>query len=102
MLATDLADYLVLKGVPFREAHGIVASMVKEAEKQGIGLGQWSVSEFQRFSDRFGPDVVDYLSVENSLSRRNVYGGTGKASVEQQLKRAREILTAAEEKEAGS
>ena len=92
MLATDLADYLVLKGVPFREAHAVVGKMVRTAEREKQPLDTWSLEEFRRFSDRFDPDVAGYLDVKNSVARRSVHGGTGPASVQVQLKRAGEIL----------
>ena len=102
MLATDLADYLVLKGVPFREAHRIVAGMVKKAEKSGKPLDTWTLSEFRTYSEGFDSDVQDYLTVAKSLTRRRVYGGTAPESVALQLERARAILAESGEEDGGS
>ena len=93
MLATDLADYLVAKGEPFRAAHGIVAELTKHAAAQGRGLEELDLSEYRRFSTRFDEDVYA-ISAESSIAARDVKGGTGPKQVEEALNEARETLEA--------
>ena len=93
MLATDLADYLVGKGEPFRAAHGIVAELTRYAASDGKGLEEMEMSEYRRFSSRFEEDVYA-ISAESSIAARDVKGGTGPKQVEEGLKQAREILEA--------
>ena len=91
VLATDLADYLVSKGMPFREAHGITAKVAEYAEAQGKLFRELTLQEYNRFSELFGQDVFK-ITVESSLAARNVPGGTAPAQVEQALARARALL----------
>ena len=84
--ATECADYLVEKGLPFRKAHGIVKSIVNECIKKNIPLDKLSIEDFKRHSPLFKSDVYDYLKIENSINRRNIEGGTGIKSVEKQIK----------------
>ena len=93
MLATDLADYLVRKGLPFREAHQAVGKLVQYAIKRGKGLSELTLKEYQRHSPLFGEDVLR-LDVEASLRARDVPGGTAPRRVEEELKKARQRLTA--------
>ncbi len=79
--ATDLADYLVGKGVAFRDAHEIVARAVRDAEAKGCDLSGLSLVELRAFSKAIGPDVYDWLTLEGSVSRRNHAGGTAPAQV---------------------
>ncbi|HWI14592.1 MAG TPA: argininosuccinate lyase, partial [Burkholderiales bacterium] len=79
--ATDLADYLVKKGVPFREAHEIVAQAVRYAESRERGLEDLKLAELQQFSTRIGEDVFDALTLEGSLAARSHIGGTAPARV---------------------
>jgi argininosuccinate lyase len=90
-LATDLADYLVGKGIPFREAHSIVSKLVQYATEKGKSFPELSISEYKDFSPRFEEDVYS-VSVESAIAARNVRGGTAPGQVTQQLKRARQIL----------
>ncbi|MDD5093707.1 MAG: argininosuccinate lyase [Dehalococcoidia bacterium] len=90
-LATDLADYLVKKGMPFREAHGVVASLVRHAIEQGKTLAGLSLAEYQRFSELFEDDVYA-ISVQASIAARDIHGGTASRQVSQALKSAKEIL----------
>ena len=94
-LATDLADYLVRKGVPFRRAHGAVADLVRSAQTQGKGLRELDLQEYQRFSPLFEADVLD-LTVEQALAARNVPGGTAPDRVRTALQEARRLLEAGE------
>ena len=93
MLATDLADYLVGKGEPFRAAHGIVAELTRYAAAEGKGLEEMDMSEYRRFSSRFDEDVYS-ISAESSIAARDVRGGTGPKQVGEGLRQAREILEA--------
>ena len=83
--ATDLADYLVIKDVPFREAHGIVGEAVRYCIDNGKKLEELSVEEFKKFSERIGDDVYDYISIERCVERRNSIGGTSPASTDEQM-----------------
>lgn len=89
MMATDLADYLVEKGIPFRDAHGVVGSLVRESETSGIELGRLPFKSFAAAHPAFDRDVAAWLSPEASAARRNITGGTGPAAVDDQLQAAR-------------
>src|SRR5204862_133878 len=79
--ATDLADYLVRKGVPFRDAHEIVARAVREAERAGVDLAQLPLATLKRFSPHIGADVRRVLSPEGSVAARRHAGGTAPSQV---------------------
>jgi argininosuccinate lyase len=96
MLATDLADYLVRKGVPFRESHECVGRAVKRAEQLGVRLSQLSLSEYQELHAQFGSDLYGALDLQRSLERRTGVGGTARDAVRAQIGRARELLTQAQ------
>ncbi len=81
--ATDLADYLVLKSVPFREAHGIVGRVVSYCIEEQKELVDLSLDEFRRFSDTIAKDVYEVLTVEGSVNSRVSTGGTGIQRVEE-------------------
>jgi len=85
--ATDLADYLVKKGLPFRDAHEVVAHAVKTAIAQGIDLSELPLEALQQFNAAIGPDVFDCLSLRGSLHARNTLGGTAPAQVRVQIAR---------------
>ena len=87
--ATDLADYLVRKGLPFREAHDIVGRAVREGIAQSKELGELSLEELKRFSPLIEKDVYGALSVESSLRARAVTGGTAPDAVARALAQAR-------------
>ncbi len=93
--ATDLADYLVKKGVPFRDAHEAVAHAVKHAITTGVDLGDVPLAELQRFHPLVGADAVAALSLRGSLASRNVVGGTAPDQVRAQIARHRARLAAA-------
>ncbi len=93
MLATDLADYLVSRGEPFRQAHGIVAELSRHAASQGRGLHEMDLAEYQRFSPRFDEEVFA-ISAESSVASRDVPGGTSPGRVEEALREARRLLEA--------
>jgi len=87
--ATDLADYLVRKGVAFRDAHGIVARAVREAEGLGCDLSGLPLAVLKRFSGAIGDDVYDCLSLEGSVAARDHPGGTAPRQVKAAVARAR-------------
>ncbi|MEX0638674.1 MAG: argininosuccinate lyase, partial [Burkholderiales bacterium] len=87
--ATDLADYLVRKGVAFRDAHGIVARAVREAEGAGCELSGLPLAVLKRFSGAIGDDVYDCLSLEGSVAARDHPGGTAPRQVKAAVARAR-------------
>jgi argininosuccinate lyase len=90
--ATDLADYLVRKGVAFRDAHEIVARAVREAERKGVDLAALPLARLKSFSKEIGPDVKRVLSPQGSLDSRSHAGGTAPAAVRQAIARARKRL----------
>lgn len=89
LLATDLADYLVRKGIPFREAHAIVGAVVRTAEEQNCAIDEVGLGALQEVSDAFEKDVFEVFDVERSLSSRSVTGGTSPEAVAAQLDMAR-------------
>lgn len=86
LLATDLADYLVAKGVPFRQAHQIVGRIVGRCLKAGKGLEELGINELKKFSNRFEKDVQAFLTVEKSLARKNQIGSTARQRVKERIK----------------
>ncbi len=92
MLATELADYLVMKGIPFREAHHLVGQVVQKALAQGVGLRDLLLSDYQDVSKMFRRDVMSWLNFERAVERRDSIGGTARASVETQLAMAEHLL----------
>ncbi|HUO52865.1 MAG TPA: argininosuccinate lyase [Gemmatimonadaceae bacterium] len=97
MMATDLADYLVAKGVSFRDAHGAVGRLVREAEGAGVELNALPLKSFTAAHPQFAADCFDALSPMASVERREVDGGTGPQAVAAQLDAAQSSLTAAPE-----
>jgi argininosuccinate lyase len=94
--ATDLADYLVRKGVAFRDAHEAVARAVREAERQGTELSALPLPALRRFSPKIGADVKRFLTPEGSVAARKHIGGTAPAQVKAAVARARKRLAAAD------
>ena len=90
--ATDLADYLVKKGLPFRDAHEAVARAVRAAEARDCDLSALELTELQQFSPLVGADVFKVLTLEGSLASRDHAGGTAPARVRAAVKRARKSL----------
>jgi len=93
--ATDLADYLVKKELPFREAHEIVARAVRRAVQKGVDLTQLGLDELKQFSNLIEADVVEKLSLEGSLAARDHVGGTAPKQVRAAIARARQRLLGA-------
>jgi argininosuccinate lyase len=94
LTATEVADYLVLKGLTFREAHGIVGQVVKYCEKQGVGFSALSLEEWRSFSREFGEDIADSISPRGAVEAKVSPGGTATVRVQEQLAAARETLGA--------
>jgi argininosuccinate lyase len=90
--ATDLADYLTRKGLPFRDAHEAVGLAVRRAEELGVDLPQLSLAELQNFSPLIGDDIFAVLTVEGSLASRQHIGGTAPEQVRAAIARARSRL----------
>jgi len=84
-LATELADYLARKDMPFRDAHHLVGRMVAQAIATHRGLESYSLDELQEFSPLFGADVADHLTLEGALGSRDVLGGTAPRRVKEAL-----------------
>jgi len=93
--ATDLADYLVGKGVPFRTAHAVVGRIVQFATEQGRDLTELKIEELRRFSEQIGADVFARLELQGSVNARDHIGGTAPAQVRQALQRLRAWLAGA-------
>jgi argininosuccinate lyase len=90
--ATDLADYLVGKGIPFRDSHEIVGKSVAYGVDQDKDLSEMSLSELQQFSDQIEEDVFNVLSLEGSVAARNHIGGTAPPQVRAAAQRALAVL----------
>jgi len=86
MLATDLADYLVRKGLPFREAHHVIGSLVRLAETKGCGLDALSLGELKGVHSLFEDDVRSTWDYVASTEKRNAVGGTSSDSILAQIK----------------
>lgn len=90
--ATDLADYLVRKGMPFRNAHEVVGNAVRLGVDTKRDLAEMSLSELQGFSDLIDDDVFDYLTLEGSVAARDHFGGTAPKQVLAAIERAKEMI----------
>jgi len=94
--ATDLADYLVTKGVAFRDAHFVVGNIVKYCIENNKSLEELSTEEFKRFCDKIEEDVFKFISLENCIKRRKSYGATSPELVKKQIENLKEFLRAYE------
>ena len=92
MLATELADYLVRKGLPFREAHHLVGKIVQQAVAIGQPLSSFPLAAYKQHSDLFDNDVHEWLTFKRSADRRESVGGTGEAAVKEQLEALRMLV----------
>ncbi len=93
MLATDLADYLVRKGLPFRQSHHIVGMVVRAALAQGCGLRLLPLEVYQAASPLFEADIVEVLDFRAAVERRQSIGGTAAGAVTEQLRRAKSLIS---------
>ena len=92
MLATDLADYLVREGVPFRESHHLVGRAVRRAEELGVSLKGLELAEYERIHPAFTGDVYQVLDFQRSVAARDTEGGTAPTAVRAQIEQARGLL----------
>lgn len=92
MLATDLADYLVRKGVPFRDTHHISGQCVAFSEKTGTPMNQMKISDFKSIDARFEEDVLACFDYEKSVEMRSAAGGTSKKCVLEQIAVLKKML----------
>lgn len=92
MMATDLADYLARKGVPFRQAHEVVGTAVQKAEASGKSLSQLPLEEWQEIHPAFEGDISDVFSAEKSVMNRTAFGGTAPQKVLEQLALAKQAI----------
>jgi argininosuccinate lyase len=92
MLATDLADYLVRRGVPFRQSHHLVGQAVQQAEAQGLSLKELALGQYQAIHPAFAADLYAVFDFQRSVEARQAEGGTAPAAVRAQIARARALL----------
>jgi len=91
--ATDLADYLVRKGLPFRQAHAVVGKCVAYAIEQGKFLPQLTLAEYQEFSPLFAKDLLEALKPENCVAARTSYGGPAFTENAKQMTLGKKLIT---------
>ena len=92
LLATELADYLVNKGVPFRQSHGLVGQAVRLAEESGRSLTELPLASYQALDVHFEADLCDALDFRRAVERRSVFCGTATKAVQAQIERAKTVL----------
>ncbi len=92
LLATELADYLVTKGIPFRKAHHIAGEIVLYAEKNGKSLEKLKLEELKKFSKVIEKDIYEWLTIKNFFKRREIFGGTGYLNVKEQIEKAKKEI----------
>ena len=92
MMATDLADYLVEKGIPFRETHALAGKAVRLALDNGLGLDGLSLEQYQSLHPAFEADIYQALDPLESVKRRNSLGGTAPQAVRIQINQAKNII----------
>ena len=90
--ATDLADYLVLKGLPFRSAYKLSGEIVNFCAENSCVLEDLELEKYKKFSPLFEEDLYEFISLENCAAKRISRGGTGKGSVEKQIKIIKEMM----------
>lgn len=89
MLTTEVADYLVKKGVPFRTSHHLAGAVIKSAEDQGKTIDKLSVEDLKTISASFEDDVASVFDFENCVEKRSSQGGTSRSSVQRQVQEIR-------------
>jgi argininosuccinate lyase len=97
LVATEVADYLVTFGVPFREAHEIVGKVLRAAEQEGISIREFPLERLREFSPAFGPSLATALTLESALARRATRGGTAPGAVRSALQDFKARLAKLEE-----
>lgn len=98
LAATDVADYLAKKGLPFRKAHEVVGHLVLECDKRGCDLEDLTLADFQKECDLFEADIVEALNMDAIVAARTTYGGTGHEAVRVQMEEAAKAFAADEAK----
>jgi argininosuccinate lyase len=93
MNATDVADYLVKKGLPFRSSHEIVGKMVLHCVQHGKAIDDLTLEEFKGFSPVFTEDILEIIKIENCIASKVSYGSTAKGSVETMIQQAEDFLS---------
>lgn len=96
LLATELADYLVSKGLAFRQAHEIVGRVVQYSLEAGKALTAMELKEFKRFYGKFDSDLYDFLSLDKTLARKGLVGGTAPKTVRHRIRKVEKLLDAGE------
>ena len=91
--ATDAADYLVNKGVPFRDAHGIIGRIVVDCIEKGISIDEMSLPELKEFAPEFENDIYDAISLETCVNKRLTTGAPGMSAMEQEIEKCRKFLS---------
>jgi argininosuccinate lyase len=92
MLATDVAEYLVRKGVPFRDAHHLAGHAVALAERNGSRLDALTLEDWRSVSEHFAADILKIFDYSRSVASRDVVGGTAPKSVRAQIRAAQRLL----------
>lgn len=95
LLATELADYLVRQGLPFREGHHVAGQVVRLAEQHDIPITDLTAEQLHRIHPLFAADITDFLTIESALSQRTATGGTAETALAEQLHRAHEAMATA-------
>ncbi len=90
--ATDVADYLAKKGLPFRDAHKVVGEIVLYCEEKKKLISEMSLDEYKKFSELFEDDVTEKVSIEGCIRERNSYGGTSYREVQRQIDNAKKKM----------
>jgi argininosuccinate lyase len=93
LLATDLADYLVKRGVPFRQAHEVIGKLVAHCAKTGRGFGELAIDDYRKFSEAFGDDVCGVLKMDTALAARQGIGAPSPVNVQARLAHWRKVLS---------
>jgi argininosuccinate lyase len=91
LAATEVADYLAKKGLPFRQAHGLTAEIVRYCEKNKKTLTDLSLKDWQTFSPLIKGDIKERLSPQNVVTAKSSKGGTAPECIKQQIKKAKQI-----------
>lgn len=97
LAATDVADYLAKKGMPFRKAHEVVGHLVLLCDKRGCDLSDLSLDDFRVESELFEQDITEALDLESIVAARTTFGGTGHSAVKEQMEQAKDVLNADKE-----
>lgn len=97
LAATDVADYLAKKGMPFRKAHEVVGHLVLLCDKRGCDLSALSLDDFRAESELFEQDITEALDLESIVAARTTFGGTGHSAVKEQMEQAKTVLNADKE-----